>query len=205
MNPSEPIPRAVQKVLDDTPVPAFVAAGDGVYVYANREGLDLVGYELSELSGKRIPDIIAADTRTTDDRADFLRERGWTTGKLDLIHKQGHLVSVSISVVRSGVLPGQPGLISFENRVRSPRPLMAASSADELRDGYSPNDGYVLNNEEVRVLLMLAEGLDEDEVAVLLDMSPGSVRAHVESLLGKMDTASLTVACVMAIRAGLIC
>ena len=61
-----------------------------------------------------------------------------------------------------------------------------------------------LTPREVEVLRMMAEGLGNKEIAVLLGISDHTVKFHISSILAKLGAASRTEAVTMGIRMGLI-
>ena len=57
---------------------------------------------------------------------------------------------------------------------------------------------------EREVLSKVAEGLTNKEIARALKISPGTVKIHVERIIGKLDAGDRTQAAVMAVRGGLV-
>jgi len=57
---------------------------------------------------------------------------------------------------------------------------------------------------EREVLAKVAEGLTNKEIARALKISPGTVKIHVERIIGKLDAGDRTQAAVMAVRGGLV-
>lgn len=60
-----------------------------------------------------------------------------------------------------------------------------------------------LTEREVEVLRLLARGESNQEIAANLNISEGTVRRHVSSILGKLHLASRTQAALYALREGL--
>jgi len=61
----------------------------------------------------------------------------------------------------------------------------------------------VLTNREMTVLLLIAQGLSNQEIADRISVSESTVRAHVSRILGKLHLASRTQAALYAVREGL--
>ena len=61
-----------------------------------------------------------------------------------------------------------------------------------------------LTPRELDVLRQVAEGLTNAEIARRLRLSPGTVKIHVERLIGKLGVGNRTQAAVHAARAGLL-
>ena len=63
---------------------------------------------------------------------------------------------------------------------------------------------FRLSIRENAVLVLMAEGLTDKEIALNLGMSPYTVNKHVGAILRKLNVASRTQAAVRALRSGLI-
>jgi DNA-binding NarL/FixJ family response regulator len=71
-----------------------------------------------------------------------------------------------------------------------------------------PDPSYSVNALTMRersVLRLLGTGLSNGEIAAALDISPNTVRTHVQNILSKLGTNSRHNAVTMARQAGLIC
>lgn len=83
-------------------------------------------------------------------------------------------------------------------------PRVAQRMVAELqRDAVGPPD-EALTPREREVLLLIARGCDNREIAERLDLSEHTVKGHVSNLLGKLGLADRTKAAVYAWSAGLI-
>jgi NarL family two-component system response regulator LiaR len=60
-----------------------------------------------------------------------------------------------------------------------------------------------LTHREIEVLRLIAEGLENREIAERLVLSDATVRTHVSNILGKLHLASRTQAALYALREGL--
>lgn len=63
---------------------------------------------------------------------------------------------------------------------------------------------YGVTAREYEVLLLLAEGGSNKQIALELAVGEGTVKSHVKSLLHKLEVSSRTQAVVVAMRSGLI-
>jgi two-component system NarL family response regulator len=61
-----------------------------------------------------------------------------------------------------------------------------------------------LTNRELEILTFLAEGKSNKLIARKLNISEGTVKTHVKSILEKLDATSRTEAAAVAARRGLI-
>jgi DNA-binding NarL/FixJ family response regulator len=64
--------------------------------------------------------------------------------------------------------------------------------------------GFDLTPRELEVLRLLADGLDQDEIAQRLFITPKTVATHIEHILGKLGVRSRAQAVALAYRAELV-
>lgn len=64
----------------------------------------------------------------------------------------------------------------------------------------SPQFGYDLTKQELRVLALLVEGLNNREIANRMVVSQSTVKAHIGSIFSKLNTNSRTKAIAIAVR-----
>ncbi len=84
-------------------------------------------------------------------------------------------------------------------------PSVAARIVRELRDGSDRSNPYAeLSGREQEVLRLVAEGLNNAEIAERLVLSEKTVKAHVSNILSKLHLADRTQAAVFAWRQGLM-
>ena len=84
-------------------------------------------------------------------------------------------------------------------------PGVAARIVRELRDGSDRSNPYAeLSGREQEVLRLVAEGLNNAEIAERLVLSEKTVKAHVSNILSKLHLADRTQAAVFAWRQGLM-
>jgi DNA-binding NarL/FixJ family response regulator len=98
-------------------------------------------------------------------------------------------VSAAIRAAHRGELPLDPAITS----------VLAASLRAEPR---KPPEAE-LTTREVEILRLLGAGKTNKEIAAELHISERTARAHVSSILGKLDLASRTQAALWAVRQGL--
>lgn len=89
--------------------------------------------------------------------------------------------------------------------VRVPVAPLAAALAERLVTSAGPRRPALdrLTPREREVLACLCEGMSRAEVATRLDLSPNTVRTHVQSILAKLDVRSALAAVTLAHREGL--
>ena len=88
--------------------------------------------------------------------------------------------------------------------VASLHPSIAKKLLDELNHAekqHLPDES--LTQREVEILRLLAQGLENREIAEKLFISEATVRTHVSNILGKLHLASRTQAALYALREGI--
>lgn len=85
-------------------------------------------------------------------------------------------------------------------------PRVAARVVRELhgQHGEEPNPFRELSDRELEVLRLLADGLNNTEIADRLSISENTVKSHVGNILGKLHLADRTQAAVYAWRQGIV-
>lgn len=83
-------------------------------------------------------------------------------------------------------------------------PVIARKVLQELNlSPKQPTSAQSLTEREVEVLRMVARGKSNRQIAEELFISPGTVRTHLSSILGKLHLASRTQATLYALKEGL--
>jgi NarL family two-component system response regulator LiaR len=83
-------------------------------------------------------------------------------------------------------------------------PLIAKKVLEELHSPPEDQGTYeTLTKRELEVLSLIAQGLENREIAEQLVISDATVRTHVSNILGKLHLASRTQAALYALREGL--
>ncbi|MEU5832544.1 response regulator transcription factor [Streptomyces diacarni] len=84
-------------------------------------------------------------------------------------------------------------------------PVAARKSVEMLaRPCVPPTAGNTLTVRESEVLLLLAQGLVNDEIATKLSVSSATIRSHVHNLMHKLSVRSRAQAVALAYETGLI-
>ena len=83
-------------------------------------------------------------------------------------------------------------------------PLIAKKVLEELHAPPEDQGVYeTLTKRELEVLSLIAQGLENREIASQLVVSEATIRTHVSNILGKLHLASRTQAALYALREGL--
>ena len=105
----------------------------------------------------------------------------------------GRLLS-AIHRAMDGHVPIEGEIVdAFRERLARPAPRARTTAAD------TP-----LTARELTVLRMVADGLTNEQIARDLVLSPGTVKLHVQHIIGKLGIANRTQAAVYAARHGLL-
>ena len=99
---------------------------------------------------------------------------------------------------------------SIESAVAGDAPLSAAvarhlvdrARTSGRRDATPPRDP--LSDRELEVLRLVADGLDNSQIAEQLHLSPATVKRHVSAILVKLDAANRVQAAIRAVDLGLV-
>ena len=84
-------------------------------------------------------------------------------------------------------------------------PLIAKKVLEELHASSEDQESYeTLTKRELEVLSLIAQGLENNEIAKQLVVSEATVRTHVSNILSKLHLASRTQAALYALREGLV-
>jgi DNA-binding NarL/FixJ family response regulator len=83
-------------------------------------------------------------------------------------------------------------------------PRVAARVVQELRSPARVEIAPILSERELEVLLLIAEGISNAEIAERLVISENTVKSHVSNILSKLHLADRTQAAVYAWREGLV-
>jgi PAS domain S-box-containing protein len=86
------LPISEAAVLDALPDAVLVTDEDLRYVHANPAALDLLGYTRDELLRLRVPDLLTASGRWTEDELDRIKAEGVWRGRIELRRKDGTVV-----------------------------------------------------------------------------------------------------------------
>jgi DNA-binding NarL/FixJ family response regulator len=128
----------------------------------------------------------------------------------------------NIEVLRDTIQAGASGYVSkdapptelleairtvYSGSVVLPPPL-ATALLHTMRDSpmlsSAPDLIEVLTDRELEVLTLVAQGLNNDDIAARLVISPRTVSVHVSHILGKLELENRTQAALYALRTGLV-
>ena len=91
-----------------------------------------------------------------------------------------------------------------ELTARLRRLITTRSSAPRSEAAPSEDRFSMLTSREREVLSLLAKGLNQEDIARELDISPATVGTHIQRVLGKLGIHSRTQAVALAYREGLV-
>ena len=69
---------------------------------------------------------------------------------------------------------------------------------------FSDDSGIVMTNREIQVLKYLAEGLNNQQISELMNVSVHTIKAHIHNIFEKLAVQGRTEAVVKAIKGNLI-
>ncbi|NIM95136.1 MAG: response regulator [Anaerolineales bacterium] len=120
----------------------------------------------------------------------------------DLVHKA--LKAGAISYLLKDVPPSD--LAEAIRAAHAGRPTLAPEATQALIHSVSqsPRLGYDLTEREREVLNLVAEGLNNEEIAQTLGISRNTVRYHVSNILSKLGASNRTEAAGLAVQYNLV-
>lgn len=80
--------------------------------------------------------------------------------------------------------------------------MLVAREVVERIAGYVPQEA--LTTREIEVLELVARGLANKEIAAQLNLASGTVKIHVQNILGKLEAADRTQAVTIALQRGIL-
>jgi two-component system, NarL family, response regulator len=92
-------------------------------------------------------------------------------------------------------------ILETVRKVYEGQPSLSAEVAEKLADSLTHPE---LSERELQVLKYMAIGQSNKEIAQVIHVSENTVKAHVKSILAKMDATGRTAAIAIAIKRGLI-
>ena len=174
------------------------------------------GLEAVDLAEKLKPDVILIDLVMPEmDGIQAIR-------KIISKQPQAHILVLTTFAGEDKIFPAiQAGAMGYQLKDSSPQdlldairevnrgqaslhPLVARKVLDAvLNPPDRPLTPDPLTHREIEVLRLIAEGLENREIAERLVLSDATVRTHVSNILGKLHLASRTQAALYALREGL--
>lgn len=117
------------------------------------------------------------------------------------------LVHKALNLGASGFIPKTSGIDTIVRAVTAvlkgdvwaPEGYAASSSADKETEGIARRIA-TLTAQQIRVLMMLKEGLLNKQIAYELNVSEATIKAHVSAILQKLNVSSRTQAVIAAGR-----
>jgi DNA-binding NarL/FixJ family response regulator len=82
--------------------------------------------------------------------------------------------------------------------------LSPAAASRLVREVRAPDNPETLTERETDVLMLIAQGLSNKEIARDLSIGEKTVKTHVSNILGKLGVLSRTQAALQAVRMGLV-
>jgi DNA-binding NarL/FixJ family response regulator len=193
LRPSTPhtsLTSAFRNVVDGAETPVIVLDQAGDFLYCNASARSLFGYGASG----NVTDVVDADPASIASEMQYLQSHTAWSGRLLIRGQQDVQVQVAVNAFRAPV--SRPELIAFLHPTRQ--------DGDAIERLPEAPVQYQLARREVSLLHLLAEGFSDKEIANVLGVSVWTVNKNVGSLLKKMNAMSRTVACITAIKTGII-
>lgn len=185
-----------QALLSAIPDAVFKLSRDGVYLDF-RAGVGVPLLRPSDLLGKRMHDVLS---KRMADRAVQLIERALSTGKLQTaVYRM--IVDGHLRYFEGRIAPiDADTVLTFVRDVTG----LAASQRLPATNGAVQGRLYGLTPREFDILVLIAAGRMDKEIAQELEISPLTVHKHVANILSKMGATCQTEAGTRALREGLI-
>lgn len=198
---------------------------EGLRALLEREGISVVGeartgQEAVALARQLQPTVILLDVRMPD--GDGLQALAAIKAAQPQISVIMLTIYTNPGYLVRAVSNGAAGYLSKEvDPERIPRAVRAAASGEELLDraslsaalaSVSQKDHHVredahlvedLTEREATVLRLIAEGLNNEEIADVLIVSLSTVKTHVNHIFRKLGVSDRTQAAIWAIRQGM--
>jgi len=199
---------------------------EGLRMVLERGGMEVVGVASTgrravELTATAKPDVLILDIRMPDmDGLEALSE----------VKNQGLPASVIMltsfdtpEFLAQAVARGAAGFLSKSADVKGiPEAVRAVAAGEAIVDrqllqaaldtstraasedrGYSRRSAHDLTEQELRVLKLVAEGLDNSAIAASLGVSRNTIKTHVHNIFSKLGVSDRTQAAILAMRMGL--
>ena len=196
-------------------------AREGLSAVLSQGGYDVVGLAASgeeaiELATHLTPDIVLMDVRLGDgiDGLEATRRivaQGLPSRVIMLtLHETPAYVREALSAGTAGYVLKEAAIEELRGAIDQ---VMAGHSAlpiellNAAMRGNAPTPrrerlDQILTRRELEVVERIALGLTNKQIARELDISPATVKVHVERLIGKLGVADRTQAAVLAVQLG---
>ncbi|MHA7819863.1 MAG: response regulator [Erythrobacter sp.] len=187
-----------------------VLAGGGVDVVETAA----TGEEAIELVKELVPDIVLMDIRLGAgldglEATRRITELGLSTRVIMLtLHDMPGYVREALSVGAAGYVLKDTAIGDLKSAIEQVMAGQSALPIDLVNAAMKPSSrprriddiASVLTERELEVVELVAEGLTNKEIARRLEISPATVKVHVERLIGKLGVADRTQAAVVAVQ-----
>jgi NarL family two-component system response regulator LiaR len=161
-----------------------------------------------------LPDVILMDLMLPDmDGATATRAIRQQSPQVEVIaltsYKEPELIKGALEAGAIGYLLKDVSADELAHAIRAAHAGRATLSAEATQvivrsTGQPPEPGFDLTVREREVLVLLVEGLTNDQIAARLTVSPSTIKSHVSNILTKLGVASRTEAVTLALRQGLV-
>ena len=194
-------------------------AREGLKAVLANGGIDIValaetGEEAIELTRELVPDIVLMDVRLGDgiDGLEATRRitaLGLPTRIIMLtLHDMPGYVREALSAGAAGFVLKDTAIGDLRRAIEQvmagqsalPLELVSAAMRADARHTAIDDLSKVLTEREQEVVELVSEGLTNKEIARRLEISPATVKVHVERLIGKLGVADRTQAAVLAVQ-----
>ncbi len=135
-------------------------------------------------------------------------------------YPRAHVIALTsfkeVDLIRSALAAGAIGYLLKDvsadelamaiRAAHSGRATLSAEATQSLVEAANqpPKPTFDLTERERVVLCLMAEGLNNTQIAARLVVSPSTVKSHVSSILAKLEVSSRTEAVTLAMRHGLV-
>lgn len=197
---------------------------DGVKLVLDRDGIEVVGLastgrQTVEMVSDLEPDVVLLDIRMPDmDGLQALAAIKSANPEVSVIiltsYNNPQYITRAISLGAAGYLIKDidpDGVPQAVHSVVSGEAILDREILDmvveQLSQATQPTDFKreipSLTPQEVRILQLIAEGLDNNTIAEILSVSPNTVKTHVSNIFTKLGVSDRTQAAIWAIRRGI--
>ena len=184
-----------------TRIPAMVHAidADGRIIEVSDRWLEVLRYPRDEVIGRRSVEFLTDESRRFAETVTL--PQFWGTGtasnvSYQFVRKDGEVLDILLSAVAEGDTEGKP-----------PQSLAVLTEvSDNATQGSEARAGnqYGLTPRELTVLVLIASGMSDKEIASELFLSPRTIHKHVSRIIDKMAARSRTEVATRALREKLI-
>lgn len=199
----------------------------GLELVLEAEGMEVIGSACTGRQAVKMtldlkPDVVLLDIRLPDmeglQALAALKSAGSKTSVIILTaFPKPHYLARAMSLGAAGFLSKDAKLEVIPDAVRSVaageaivdfellRTTCAALSASTRLNDESADVGIpTLTQQEIRVLMLIAEGVNNAAIANALSVSNNTVKSHIQNIFNKLGVSDRTQAAIWAIRHGLV-